>query len=297
MNKTNIEWTDETWNPVTGCTKISTGCLNCYAKEMANRLKLMGAKHYQHHNPFGVRANLDSLYKPIRGKKGKRIFVCSMGDLFHEGIESQWRDQVIPSVAIQPKHTFQVLTKRSGNMFNYMTGEGQLVAARAGVQSPIPNLWLGVTAENQDRADVRIPLLLKTPASVRFVSVEPMLEKVNILPYIGYNAYKCSCGWHETEMDIDLTGSHQNRSTRCYRCGSECEGYIACDWVIVGCESGPKRRECKIEWIREIVAQCKSAGVACFVKQVSIDGKVVKDWNDPRFPEDLKIREFPNENI
>ncbi len=234
---TKIQWTDTTWNPVTGCTKVSPGCLNCYAEKMAKRLQAMGQPKYA--DGFKVKLHPDVFDKPLHWKKPRKIFVCSMSDLFHEDVPIAFIDCVIHTMAVCPQHKFQLLTKRPERMKFVLGGKGVL-----------PNVWLGVTAEDQQRAHERIPPLHAAPAAVRFLSLEPLLGPIFLGSYL-----------------------------------------IGIDQVIVGGESGPNRRECKIEWVRDIVEQCRSAGVAVFVKQLHIDGKLVKDIE--QFPEDLRIREFP----
>lgn len=275
-----IQWTDKTWNPVTGCSKVSAGCQNCYAERMAKRLQAMGNKKY--FSGFLPTMHKDSLEIPYNWKKSRMIFVCSMSDLFHEDvlyefISSVW-DTMFDCGAVTPRHIFQVLTKRPKRMLAFtkaMNNEGR--------RTDYNNVWLGVTAENQAMADERIPLLLQTPAAVRFVSFEPLLEHVEPL-IIGCP----ECG--KPPRDV-IAPTY----TFCQHCHNEIKtsncGLI--DWVIIGCESGASRRPCKLEWVRGLVDQCRNAQIPVFVKQLDIDGKVVKDWDDPLFPEDLKIRELP----
>ncbi len=274
---TKIPWTDETWNPVVGCIKVSAGCKFCYAEKMAVRQAYMGNQKYQRvvesdeddrSGENVVNAPKVSFYgwnglvfcdesvlaKPLHWRKPRRIFVCSMGDLFHESVPFDFILRVWQIIAKCPQHTFQILTKRPKRVKDF-------IYQAFGVNYEdfmSPSLWLGVTAENQKCADERIPILLQIPAAVRFVSIEPMLEGMNL-----FN--------NGTTYDIYL----KNRI----------------DWVIIGCESGSNRRPCKLEWVRDLVAQCKEAGVAVFVKQLNINGKVVKDIK--QFPKKLQIREYP----
>ena len=224
---TKIEWTNRTWNPVTGCTAISPGCANCYARAMSHRF----------HWSFEVTCHPERLDIPLYWRKPRMIFVNSMSDTFHEKVPDDFKRKIFRIILDCPQHTFQVLTKRPENIARiYDWGQN--------------NLWLGVSAETQEWADRRIRELMKIPAAVRFVSFEPLLGPINARPYLE-----------------------------------------RINWCIIGCESGPKRRECKIEWIESLVDQCREAGVPCFVKQVSINGRVSK--NPDEWPESIRIREWP----
>ena len=248
---TKIEWTDETWNPVTGCTKISAGCANCYAERMSKRLA--GRFGYPADEPFRVTLHPDRLHQPDYWKKPRLVFVVSMGDLFHEDVPYEFCGRVWAHFDANPRHTFQVLTKRPETMWD---------VAHNIPCGTLPNVWLGVTTENQQCADERIPILLDTPAAVRFVSVEPMLGPVNI------------SGWlvppppHWPDHDHPWL-----------------------DWVIIGCESGPGRRPMELEWAVDLVRQCQAAGVPVFVKQIGVKGKV--SHNPEEWPEELRVREYP----
>lgn len=167
MTSTKIEWADRTWNPVTGCSPVSEGCQNCYASRMANRLH--GRYGYPADHPFRITYHPDRVYAPVGWRKSSRIFVCSMGDLFHDEVRDNWLDDIMSVVSRCHTHTFMFLTKRPENM-----------KKRLAEYWPFRNLWLGVTAENQRTADERIPALLGIPAAVRFVSVEPMLGPVGL---------------------------------------------------------------------------------------------------------------------
>jgi protein gp37 len=302
-----IEWTNETWNPVVGCSKVSPGCKNCYAEKMAFRQGHMGTPKYQGiADDFGWTGNIfcdePALEKPLHWKKPRMIFVCSMGDLFHKAVPFEFIDKVFAVMALCPQHTFQVLTKRAERMMEYLTkkhtgnwsGPVQTItrihreavdidnklyySPERSYQWPLPNVWLGVTAENQEQADKRIPLLLQTPAAVRFVSVEPMLGSMDF----GF----CP--------DVIAGICNYETADSCDACGKG-PAITQIDWVICGSESGPNARYCDIENIRSVVKQCKSANVPVFVKQIHLNGKAkaIKDIN--QFPEDLRIREFPKE--
>ncbi len=196
MGKTSIEWTDASWNPIVGCTEVSPGCANCYAARLsASRLahvpaykglatiqtegSLRGQRRVRWNGE--VRFLQERLEEPLRWRKPRRIFVCDMGDLFHESVSNEWLSRVMTTILKCHQHTFQILTKRPERMaewFKYV----EYCAARGSEQLknwPLPNVWLGVSVENQVMADKRIPLLLDTPAAVRFVSAEPLLGPVD----------------------------------------------------------------------------------------------------------------------
>ena len=253
---TKIEWVrnsdgsqGETWNPVTGCTPVSTGCDNCYARRMA--VRFCGRGSYPADEPFRVEIHPHRLDIPLHWKKPRMVFVCSMGDLFHDDVPKSFIGDVWNVMARCPQHMFQVLTKRPARISQALGPSGCGFYAKTGpVPRPQPNVWLGVTAENQAAANERIPILLDCPAAVRFVSCEPLLERIGMR-----------------------------------RCLS------SLDWVIVGCETGPGRRPCKLGWVLNIVEQGRAWDVPVFVKKLEIDGKVAGDPAD--WPEDLRVREYP----
>lgn len=260
---TAIEWTDETWNPITGCSAISEGCANCYAKRMANRLK--GRCGYDARNPFRVTLHFKRLMKPLEWREPRRVFVCSMGDMFHDQVPFGFIAKLFATFLLCQRHTFQVLTKRPHRMrefFDWLrTPAGRDKWLKAIVSPPdgdheewtrrwpLPNVWLGVTAENQARADERIPLLLQTPAAVRFVSVEPMLGPV--------------------DMDFGIPPGAKN-----------------VDWVICGAETGPGARPMYPDWAIDLRGQCNVAGVPFFFKKWSkgtdLDIEMPREW--PEMP-------------
>jgi len=273
--KSKIEWTDATWNPVTGCSPVSAGCDNCYAARMVKRFPHLHDARKQRAVPltihpkgfWNIQFHPSRLDQPLRWKRPRRIFVCSMGDLFNEEVKDEWIDKVIGATRHAPQHTFMILTKRPGRMRTYFSDSPGVAMVRANREAqnmskprnficpespsvwPRHNLWLGVTAENQEMADLRIPFLLQTPAAKRFVSVEPMLGSVR-LGSLWWNA-KISGGGAPWAID-------------------------SLDWVIAGCESGPRRRPCNIEWLRSLRDQCVAAGVPFFLKQMDINGRLVK---------------------
>lgn len=235
---TKIEWVDESWNPITGCTKISPGCTNCYAEKMAKRLA--GRFGYPKDDPFKVTFHPDKLEQPLKWKKPRRIFVCSMSDFF--GAKLEWMCDIFRVIRKCPQHTFMILTKRikSLAMFNHVCGW----------QTDLENIWLGVSVENQKTADERIPILLQIPAAVRFVSVEPMLGLVDIRKYLISGA---------DGLPSELNKYHD-----------------WLDWIICGCESGQHRRYTHISWIRNLRNQCIDASVPFFLKQMDVGCEVVK---------------------
>lgn len=305
MSKSSIEWTQETWNPLAGCSEISPGCVNCYAMTMAHRLEAMGKEKYKGTTkklPNGKvtwtgKMNLDeaALQIPLKTKKPTMWFVNSMSDLFHEDVPDEFIDKVFAVMNAtactlpagpqsKPWHVYQVLTKRADRMKDYMLsrstrnfgfgkhpifdagrGDGgpfrghqraygtELMNAGAVLQWPPSNVWLGVSVENKKHGLPRIAHLLRTPAAVRFLSVEPLLEDLGSLePFLQYPPF------HEHHK---MTfGANDWRGI---------------DWVIVGGESGPGARPFDIAWARSIIAQCKAAGVPCFVKQLGSN----VEWN------------------
>lgn len=281
---TKIEWTDETINPIVGCSKISPACDNCYAEKMARRLITMPkiAERYKgtvDKNGWTGQLNFvpSELEKPARWKKPRRIFVGSMTDIFHEKSMFSWRMGILKMVKDNPRHTFIFLTKRPERMKGFLDMYERIWR--------IPeNLWLGVTAENQETFDQRVPVLLSIPAAVHFVSVEPMLSRITATPMIGYNAYKCKCGWHDTEHNLFLMGAtEKNRIAKCKTCHEKAEIYRAVNWIICGSETGTVKRLMPISWVHDLRNQCKDADIPFFFK---------KDSNGT-IPDDLNIREFP----
>lgn len=261
--KSNIEWTDASWNPVTGCSKVSPGCASCYAEALSLR-RGWSSKPWTPANAVdNVILHPERLTLPIRWYKPRRIFVNSMSDLFHEQVPDAFIDQVFAVMALATQHTFQVLTKRPERMHAYLRGGRSVpvwVAARDIMLQPangrtwmypggpmddkpwpLPNVWLGTSVENQRWADVRIPLLLDTPAAVRFLSCEPLLGPVDLSAYLGLA---------DGEDDYIVA-----------------PGPRGLQWIITGGESGPDFRPFNPDWARQIRDQCVAAGVAYFHKQ------------------------------
>lgn len=254
MNKTKIDWCDMVWNPVTGCTKISEGCNNCYAERMAKRLQLMAPKKYS--QGFAVKCHHESLTEPMKIKKPQRIFVCSMSDLFHEDVPADFIMKVLCVADRSPQHTFIILTKRPARALELFHNWGLvpddfLGIPPSGEQFP-KNVWFGISAENQARADERIPILLQIPTAVRFVSIEPMLEPVDLQNIKQYN----SIGQHIASYQVLEAITNAQDSNR-----------PAIDWVICGGETGPNARPMHPDWVRSLRDQCKAASVPFFFKQ------------------------------
>jgi len=238
-----IEWTDETWNPIIGCSRVSAGCQHCYAERVARRLAKI--KHTRQYagvlNKRGewngsttlVESQLD---KPLHWRTPRRVFVGSMGDLFHESVDRQWIHAVWRIMIAAHWHRYMILTKRPRRM--------QLEVARALL--PLPNVALGVSAENQETANERIPTLLECPAAYRFVSVEPMLSYVD--PGKGLMCREPSC--------------HKSQT-----CGPDCRSWEGVDLVICGGESGPGARFIHPDWARQLRNDCQAAGVPFMFKQ------------------------------
>jgi protein gp37 len=272
MNKTKIAWANLTWNPVTGCSPVSEGCANCYAKRQADRFA---------GGDFSVKLHPEKLYEPLHLRKAARIFVCSMSDLFHPDVPDEFISAVWAVMRHLPNMTFIVLTKRPARMKQYVD---LWVSARNPEQSyveydgkpaghghwsrtgekrpPLQNVWLGVTSENQVRADERIPLLLQTPAAKRFVSIEPMIGTINL------NGIWNSPEWYCPKCDREVGSASVTFEENHDLCGSPVgDAPSEIDWVICGGESGPGARECREEWIASVYEQCQAAGVPFFFKQ------------------------------
>jgi protein gp37 len=172
MKKSKIEWTEETWNPTTGCNKVSAGCKNCYAEVMANRLKAMGTPGYE--NGFEFTLMPDRLEQPLKKKKGTKYFVNSMSDLFHEKMPKVFLDKILGVISLTPQHIYQILTKRENAMFEYFKDKH------------VPeNIWLGVTVEDKKHGVPRIDKLRNINASIKFLSVEPLLEDIGKIDLTG----------------------------------------------------------------------------------------------------------------
>lgn len=408
---TKIEWTEATWSPVTGCTKVSSGCAHCYAERMAKRLR--GRFGYPQDDPFRVTVHKDKIHKPLHWRKPLTVFVCSMGDLLHENVPEATILRVFDVMSLAEQHTFQILTKRPERLLQLHGNVGRWYLD--GVHC-LPNVWFGTSCENQETADERIPYLLKCPATVRFLSCEPLLSSLDLQPllHFGDTLWDQNLVEHLHSETSSTAGQHDGQRRQNISSGRECgigvetrttndmrgtegeasksvnDGMISqpsdptldndrrqiirsnvltttettnrqtavgasagnkprinripsssrplagnsasatgsakpestdarsseesvaenlpnplypaehitastdnrINWVIVGCESGPGARPMDLDWVRSIRDQCRAAGVLLFVKQLRLEGKLVKDMAE--FPSDLQIRESPN---
>jgi protein gp37 len=312
---TKIEWTDTTWNPVTGCDRISDGCDNCYALALAKRLKAMGSPKYQVDGDprtsgpgFGVTVHDSAMLEPLSWRVPRRVFVNSMSDLGHAGVGRLATARIWAVMALTARHQFQVLTKRPKRLATLLGdptfvrevaqhatdiishtpphlgrwrldlggqrlagdsshGGGWSIETNHDTDSaigdtlwlppwPLPNVWVGVSVETQKYADTRIPALLRTPAAVRFLSCEPLLNEVDISEYLDGECGECMS-----------TGEIGNDDLACSGCAGERQR-PRLDWVIAGGESGsPQARPMDPEWVRSLRDQCQAANVAFFFKQ------------------------------
>lgn len=307
-----IEWTDETWNPTVGCSKVSPGCDNCYAVRVAAREMQPAHRGLTKDGDWTgeVRRLPDRLEQPMHWRRPRRVFVDSMSDLFHPDVTDAFIADVFAVMAACPRHTFQVLTKRPQRMREFCTEKYGLIDLASpfgpaglpplSMPYPSPNVWLGVSVEDQRYADLRIPHLLATPAAVRFLSIEPLLGPVDLSRPLGLEWSEIGEFWMQ-EMFAALQGRR-----------------VPIDWVIVGGESGPGARPLDIEWIRTILAQCAEAQVPVFVKQLGAQpgfrgepgsfhhydepsGLFIKALDDRKggnpdeWPDDLRVRQYPEE--
>ena len=280
---TTIEWTDRTWNPTTGCDRISRGCDHCYALTTARRLKGMGQAKYQRDgNPktsgpgFGLSVHADVLAAPLTWSTPQMVFVNSMSDLFHKDVPEDFIARVWTVMAATPQHTYQILTKRHDRMRSIVrriawrtpTTEERQRGVRGSVAyvqpneklndhlgEPrlLPNVWLGVSVEDQTWGDIRIPALLETPAAIRFLSCEPLLGPVDLRNLQARNRALIDCLGGDVKSADDGAVYTSTPSV--------------IDWVIAGGESGPGARPMHPDWARSLRDECVSAGVAFHFKQ------------------------------
>ena len=300
-DKSKIQWTDASWQPVVGCTKVSPGCKNCYAERMACRLAAMACSPKKTYAQLAKLPESSKAYcnvvkwyfdpktektyregwngetvciesaldKPLHWMKPRRIFVCSMGDLFHESVPFEFIDKVMAVIALCPQHTFQVLTKRPERMAGYFNSRkpsvngGNILVEEEYLRRfktrshkavfPYLNLWLGTTCENQEMWNERWRYVSAMPGAIKYVSHEPLLSQI------------------------------------------EPVGDMLPDWAIIGCESLGKKagrfQDGFVEAAIKLASFYKSLYVPVFVKQVSINGKVSKKMSE--WPEELQIQEFP----
>ncbi len=314
---TRIEWTDVTWNPVVGCTRVSEGCRNCYAEHMSARLAMMawrddesmrdpgrkdhyrGVIKWKYGEPIAlpqwnneIELVPEALEDPLRWRKPRRVFVNSMSDLFHDGVPFEYVDRVMGVIERCPQHTFQILTKRPQTMADYANRWRRMKTA------DLPaNAWLGTSIENQATADERIPYLLSCDAAVRWLSIEPMLGGIDLDPNL------CDvCGEPPDGVSNDL-------QPWCNECANECgsPGWLdSIDWVVIGCESIGSGRVGRLDledkgfsdfdWrqrAERLVKQCQDAGVPVFVKQIPVGRKVSKLPALDEWPLALRVRQYP----
>lgn len=288
MSKTKIGWADDVWNPVLGCRKVSPGCDRCYAIVQA---------HMRAANPNpkiaaafagltvatadGVdwtgRVNLlpERLTQPLRARRPRRWFVNSLSDLFHPGVPDAYIARVFGVMARCPRHTFIVLTKQQARMRFLLSDPGWVWQMRCAalehgfnpdgvelnpddIPYPLPNVHLGVSAENQQMARIRIPKLLATPAAVRLVSAEPLIEAMRLGQWLGYSVWPNTAG---------AAGGIGGQAV------TEGPGI---DWVITGGESGPGARPMAVEWARSLRSECEHTGVPLFFKQAGT--VLAREW-------------------
>lgn len=284
-----IEWTEDTWNPITGCSKVSQGCKNCYAEREWPRYAHLPA--YKGRAFTEIACHPERLVQPLHWTKPRKVFVNSMSDLFHEDVPFGFIDKVFAVMALANRHTFQVLTKRPARMLEYLAFSSGSIGAAVrwlkeamlldgsinSMPSVLPNVWLGVSVEDQAAADERIPLLLQTPAAVRWVSAEPLLGAVDLRHLNDgkeVNEIDSLKPW-SWEQEIDNwrgTSETWEEDFSDYYGGLEvtdvegpCHNKI--DWVVVGGESGPKARPMHPDWVRSLRDQCAETGVPFLFKQ------------------------------
>lgn len=265
-----IQWTDATWNPVVGCTRVSAGCDHCYAFQLHDQRHIAwkrgrwSSAPAQYHQPFShVQLLPERLDDPLHWRKPRRIFVNSMSDLFHPDVPGEYINQVWHTMFNVRRHTYQILTKRPERLLEWTQRKAE--ATHWPIKDIWPSwIWLGVSVEDQAAADARIPLLLQTPAAVRFISAEPLLGPVTL-----------------DDAALALL-----------------------DWVIVGGESGPHARPMKLEWALPLLDQCREAGVPFFMKQLGTSlarylgmhdrhGADIEEWRERHLLPALDVREWP----
>lgn len=315
-DKSKIEWTDATWNPITGCEIVSPGCKNCYA------MRLAGSRLQHHPSRKGltkpskggpvwtgeVRLNEGWIEQPTKWHAPRKIFVCAHGDLFYEKVPDEWIDRVFAVMTQCHQHTFQVLTKRPARMKDYID---RVWNARKGMEPaiegfangkryvlgpykfhdetewrdwPLPNVHLGVSCERQEEADERIPILLETKAAVRFISAEPLIGPIDASKFMWP-----VCGWWKSSK----YRNYEQAKAAGDECGLDRQSVVHADrvfldWMIAGGESGPGARHMDPEWMRSIRDQCAAAGVPFFAKQMARKATI---------PPDLMVRQFPEKRL
>lgn len=321
---TRIEWTDATWNVVIGCDKVSRGCDHCYAIRTATRMTSNPNPKVSEPYAGTVKAgewtgrvNLieDRLTLPLRWRKPRRVFVNAQSDLFHKSVADEFIARVFAVMALTPRHTFQVLTKRPARMRSLLRSVefadllGECIAevndgrAEYSISFPLPNVHIGVSVEDQKTADLRIPILLDTPAAVRWLSCEPLLGPVDLTDHVDRwreeDGGECDWGHcSEAAVAVRRDYSHQDPVFACML--PVCAAHRGLDWVVVGGESGPGARPMHPDWARSLRDQCAATGVPFLFKQTG--SVLAREWGckgkgtDPtEWPEPFP-REYPNAN-
>ena len=232
-----IGWCDVTWSPVTGCKPDYPCWERCWARRMANRLK--GRYGYSRDNSFAPTFHPDKFDEPLRWKKPRTIFVCRMGDLYAEGGDIDWQDDVIDRIYQADWHTFILLSKRVSEMNTHLRGVWAALGGYPG------NLVIGTSVSNQAEWDARVPLLCQIPAWRRVVSVEPCLGPIDMAEWLAPQGKGRSSDGHEVVLSGPIHG------------------------IVCGCETGPDARAMELDWARNLRDQCAAAGVAFFLKKTS----------------------------
>ena len=270
MMATKIAWTDSTWSPVTGCTKIAAGCKNCFAEAMTRRFW----KQWECESPpnhFKVRLRPERLEQPLRWRKPRKIFVCSMSDLFHEKVDIGFLTHVFDTIKACPQHIFQLLTKRPSRALEMMWGPHGNGWRYFGEGDYHKNIHFGVSCSTQADLNRMAEDFFPIPAAVRFLSLEPLLEPIRLDGVFIKQRIGHSPGYF---LDV-RPGLH---------------------WCVIGCESGSGARPCKDEWVISIVNQCNEAipRIPVFTKQLARDGKAWKltEKNRNEWP-DWAVQEYP----
>lgn len=300
--KSKIQWTDASWNPIWGCTKVSPGCAHCYIDRTPPfRKEGIHFKRVGNESTTGVFLRPQKLLEPLRWREPRRVFVNSLSDLFHEDVPDDYVFDVLGVMERATWHTFQVLTKRPERMLElvtrYVRGNLQQID---GSHRTMPNVWLGVSAENQHWADIRIPLLLKIPAAVHFVSAEPLLGPLDLEALLVWRCQRCNEAYQPAGGDWSWPAGFTRPMHRCFpEVAPLWADANRLDWLIIGGESGPKARRMQLQWAYDLESQCRQAGVAFFCKQL---GTVLarelrmgdaKGGDIEAMPGPLRIREFP----